>query len=59
MTVDVYKPTYKVAGKDHKGDAYYEVTMKKIGTAKSYEDAKKKYGILAIVDGYAREMEEN
>ena len=59
MTVDVYKPTYKVAGKDHKGDAYYEVTMRKIGTAKSYEDAKKKYGILAIVDGYAREMEEN
>lgn len=55
MTVNVYKPTYKVAGKDHKGDAYYEVTMKKIGTAKSYEDAKKKYGGYPIVDGYARE----
>ena len=55
MTVDVYKPTYKVAGKDHKGDAYYEVTMKKIGTAKSYEDAKKKYGVLAIVDGIVKD----
>ena len=55
MTVDVYKPTYKVAGKDHKGDAYYEVTMKKIGTAKSYEDAKKKYGVLAIVDGFVKD----
>ena len=55
MTVNVYKPTYKVAGKDHKGDAYYEVTMKKIGTAKSYEDAKKKYGVLAIVDGFVKD----
>ena len=55
MTVNVYKPTYKAAGKDHKGDAYYEVTMKKIGTAKSYEDAKKKYGVLAIVDGFVKD----
>lgn len=56
MTVDVYKPAYKVAGKDHKGDAYYEVTMKKIGTAKSYEDAKKKYGVLAIVDCFVKDQ---
>lgn len=55
MTVNVYKPTYKVAGKDHKGDAYYEVTMKKIGTAKSYEEAKKKYGGYPIVDGFVKD----
>lgn len=57
MTVNVYTPTYKVAGKDHKGDAYYEVTMKKIGTAKSYEDAKKKYGGYPIVDGFVKDVE--
>lgn len=50
MKLTVYKPMFKVAGKDHNGDAYYEVTMKKIGTAKSYEEAKKKYGGYPIVD---------
>lgn len=58
MTVNVYKPTYKKAGFDAKGDVVWNVTMSVIGQAKSYENAKAKYGVLAIVDGYAREMEE-
>lgn len=53
--IAVYMPTYRKAGVDHKGETQYEVTMKEIGKADSYADAKKKYGVLAIVDGYARE----
>lgn len=57
-SINVYQPTYKKAGVDHKGNAQFEVSMKVIGQAISYADAKAKYGVLAIVDGYAREMDE-
>ena len=57
-TLNVYQPSYKKAGVDHKGSAQFEVSMKVIGQATSYADAKAKYGVLAIVDGYAREMDE-
>lgn len=53
--ISVYKPTYKKAGFDAKGDIVWNVTMTVIGQAKSYADAKAKFGVLAIVDGYARE----
>ena len=58
-TLNVYQPTYKKAGFDHKGAPQFEVQMKVIGQAASYADAKAKYGVLAIVDGYVREMEED
>ena len=57
-TLNVYQPNYKAAGVDHKGNAQFDVQMKVIGQATSYADAKAKYGVLAIVDGYAREMDE-
>ena len=57
-TLNVYAPSYKKAGVDHKGNAQFEVSMKAIGQASSYADAKAKYGVLAIVDGYARDVEE-
>ena len=57
-TIPVYTTAYKKAGVDHKGNAQFEVSMKVIGQAASYADAKAKYGVLAIVDGYAREMDE-
>ena len=57
-TLNVYQPNYKKAGVDHKGNAQFDVQMKVIGQATSYADAKAKYGVLAIVDGYAREMDE-
>lgn len=57
-TLNVYAPSYKKSGVDHKGNAQFEVQMKVVGQAHSYADAKAKYGVLAIVDGYAREMEE-
>lgn len=57
-TLNVYQPTYKKAGFDHKGNPQFEVNLKVIGQATSYADAKAKYGVLAIVDGYAREMDE-
>ena len=57
-TLNVYQPSYEKAGVDHKGNAQFEVQMKVIGQATSYADAKAKYGVLAIVDGYAREMDE-
>ena len=57
-TIPVYTTTYRKAGVDHKGNAQFEVSMKVIGQATSYADAKAKYGVLAIVDGYAREMDE-
>ena len=57
-TINVYTTTYRKAGVDHKGAPQFEVTMKTIGQASSYADAKAKYGVLAIVDGYAREMDE-
>ena len=55
--IAVYQPQYRKAGVDHKGEAQYEVTMKEIGKADSYADAKKKYGYTAIVDGFAKEIE--
>lgn len=57
-TINVYAPSYRKAGVDHKGNPQFEVSMKVIGQASSYADAKAKYGVLAIVDGYAREMDE-
>ena len=57
-TLNVYQPAYKKAGVDHKGNPQFEVQMKVVGQATSYADAKAKYGVLAIVDGYAREMDE-
>ena len=57
-TINVYTTAYKKAGVDHKGNAQFEVSMKVIGQATSYADAKAKFGVLAIVDGYAREMDE-
>ena len=57
-TISAYQPSYKKAGVDHKGNAQFEVSMKVVGQATSYADAKAKYGVLAIVDGYAREMDE-
>ena len=56
--ISVYTPVYKKVGVDHKGNPQFEVSMKEIGQANSYADAKAKFGVLAIVDGYAREMEE-
>ena len=57
-SINVYAPSYRKAGVDHKGNTQFEVSMKVIGQAASYADAKAKYGVLAIVDGYAREMDE-
>ena len=57
-TINVYTTAYKKSGVDHKGNAQFEVQMKVVGQAHSYADAKAKYGVLAIVDGYAREMDE-
>ena len=57
-SINVYQPTYRKAGVDHKGNAQFEVQMKVVGQAHSYADAKAKFGVLAIVDGYAREMDE-
>lgn len=57
-TINVYAPSYRKAGVDHKGNPQFEVNLKVIGQATSYADAKAKYGVLAIVDGYAREMDE-
>ena len=57
-TISVYAPTYRKAGVDHKGNAQFDVSMKVIGQATSYADAKAKFGVLAIVDGYAREVDE-
>ena len=57
-SINVYAPSYRKAGVDHKGNPQFEVSMKVIGQAASYADAKAKYGVLAIVDGYAREMDE-
>lgn len=57
-SINVYQPTYKKDGVDHKGNPQFEVNLKVIGQATSYADAKAKYGVLAIVDGYAREMDE-
>ena len=56
-SISVYSTTYKKAGVDHKGETQYEVTMKEIGKADSYADAKKKFGYTAIVDGFAKEIE--
>lgn len=55
--IAVYTPSFRKAGVDHKGETQYEVTMKEIGKADSYADAKKKYGYTAIVDGFAKEIE--
>ena len=57
-TINVYAPSYKKAGFDHKGNPQFEVNLKVVGQAHSYADAKVKYGYTAIVDGYAREMDE-
>lgn len=57
-SIAVYSTTYRKAGFDHKGNPQFEVSMKVVGQAASYADAKAKFGVLAIVDGYAREMEE-
>lgn len=57
-SINVYAPSYRKAGVDHKGNPQFEVQMKVVGHAHSYADAKAKYGVLAIVDGYAREMDE-
>ena len=57
-SINVYAPSYRKAGVDHKGNPQFEVNLKVIGQATSYADAKAKYGVLAIVDGYAREMED-
>lgn len=57
-SINVYQPAYRKAGFDHKGNPQFEVQMKVIGQAHSYADAKAKYGVLVIVDGYAREMDE-
>lgn len=56
--INVYAPTYKKAGVDHFGNQQWAVTMKEIGQANSYEDAKRKFGKLAIVDGYAKFTDE-
>lgn len=55
--ISVYTTSYRKAGVDHKGETQYEVTMKEIGKADSYADAKKKFGYTAIVDGFAKEIE--
>lgn len=57
-TIPVYEPTYRKAGFDHKGVPQFEVSMKVTGQAVSYADAKAKFGVLAIVDGYARAVDE-
>ena len=57
-SINVYAPSYRKAGVDHKGNPQFEVQMKVVGQAHSYADAKAKFGVLAIVDGYAREMDE-
>ena len=57
-TIPVYTTTYRKVGFDHKGAPQYEAQMKIIGQATSYADAKAKYGYTAIVDGYAREVDE-
>ena len=57
-TINVYTTAYKKAGVVHKGYPQFEVNMKVIGQATSYADAKAKFGVLAIVDGYAREVDE-
>ena len=57
-SINVYAPSYRKAGVDHKGNPQFEVTMKVIGQANSYADAKAKYGYTSIVDGVAREMDE-
>ena len=57
-TINVYTTAYKKAGVDHKGNPQFEVQMKVVGQAHSYADAKAKYGYTAIVDGVAREMDE-
>lgn len=57
-SINVYSTSYKKAGVDHFGNQQWAVTMNVIGTAESYEDAKKKFGKLAIVDGYAKFMDE-
>lgn len=57
-SINVYAPSYRKAGVDHKGNPQFEVQMKVVGQATSYVDAKAKYGYTAIVDGYAREMDE-
>ena len=56
--IPVYTTTYRKAGVDHKGNPQFEVNLKVIGQATSYADAKAKFGVLAIVDGYAREVDE-
>ena len=56
-SIAVYSVSYRKAGVDHKGEVQYEVTMKEIGKADSYADAKKKFGYTAIVDGFAKEIE--
>ena len=56
--INVYSVSYRKAGVDHKGNPQFDVQMKVVGQAHSYADAKAKYGVLAIVDGYAREMDE-
>lgn len=57
-TINVYSPAYRKVGVDHKGAPQFEVSLKTIGQATSYADAKAKFGVLAIVDGYAREVDE-
>ncbi len=57
-SIPVYTTTYKKAGVDHFGNQQWAVTMKEIGQAASYEDAKRKFGKLAIVDGYAKFTDE-
>ena len=56
-SINVYAPSYRKAGVDHKGNPQFDVQMKVVGQATSYADAKAKYGYTAIVDGYAREVE--
>ena len=57
-SINVYAPSYRKAGVDHKGNPQFDVQMKVVGQATSYADAKAKYGYTAIVDGVAREMDE-
>lgn len=44
-----YKPVYR-ARKDQKGDTFFDVTMKVVGEASSFEEAKRKYGRYVITD---------
>ena len=57
-SISVYQPQYKKAGVDHFGNQQWAVTMNVVGQAESYEDAKRKFGKLAIVDGYAKFTDE-